>query len=51
MGRKRSKRKAESKKKREPLDKKFNCPFCNLTKSPVKLPCELCCVVLYKLKS
>ena len=33
MGRRRSKRKAETKKKREPLDKQFNCPFYNHEKS------------------
>ncbi|KAK3755595.1 hypothetical protein QZH41_017591 [Actinostola sp. cb2023] len=33
MGRRRSKRKAEPKKRREPLDVQFNCPFCNHEKS------------------
>ncbi|KXJ08361.1 transcription elongation factor 1 homolog [Exaiptasia diaphana] len=33
MGRRRSKRKPEPKKRREPLDVQFNCPFCNHEKS------------------
>ena len=33
MGRRRSKRKAPSKKKNDPLESQFNCPFCNHEKS------------------
>ena len=33
MGRRRSKRKAPSKKKNDPLATQFNCPFCNHEKS------------------
>ncbi|XP_046846589.1 transcription elongation factor 1 homolog [Xenia sp. Carnegie-2017] len=33
MGRRRSKRKAPTKKKNDPLESQFNCPFCNHEKS------------------
>ncbi|CAH3116470.1 transcription elongation factor 1 homolog [Pocillopora damicornis] len=33
MGRRRSKRKPAPKRRQDPLDKQFNCPFCNHEKS------------------